>query len=99
METGPAAFDVRIVAHQLVERMDLGVQIVEVVQGHGFERHRQLGAAVFVLAVMADDHVLQPQHELVGHGFAGEPLGLAAACFPSMPTAITTWPISWPSSV
>ena len=42
---------------ELREAGQLGVEVVEVVQGDGLECHRQLRAAEFVFAVMADDHV------------------------------------------
>jgi hypothetical protein len=38
----------------------------------GLERHGELGAAELVRAVMADDHVLQPEQELVWKRFAGQ---------------------------
>src|SRR5258708_18827897 len=37
---------------------ELGIQIVHVVEGHGFADHGELGRAEFVLAVMADEKML-----------------------------------------
>ncbi len=56
----PGAVEIGVVAHQLMKIVQLGVEIVELVQGDGFQRHRQLGSTEFVFAVMADDHVLEP---------------------------------------
>src|SRR4051812_28017153 len=42
---------------------------------HGFQGHGQLGAAELVGAVVADDHVLEPQEEFAGKWFAGQLLG------------------------
>ena len=52
--------------------MDLGVEVVQVVQGDRLGRHRQLRAAEFVGAVMAQDHVLEPQQQFGGERLAGQ---------------------------
>src|SRR5262249_13702627 len=72
----PGAFAADVFTEQLGDAVELGVEIVEQVQGDRFERHGQLGTAVFVFTVMADDEVLQPQQQLTGKRLAGQPLGL-----------------------
>src|ERR1700682_1671518 len=37
---------------------EFGIEVVHVVEGHGFADHGELWRAEFVLAVMADEHVL-----------------------------------------
>ena len=63
LERRPTAVRVDIVANELPKAIEFRVEIVQVVQRDRFERHRQLRAAVLVFAMMAHDHVLQPQQQ------------------------------------
>jgi hypothetical protein len=67
----------RVGLDRLSELVDLGVQIVEVVQDDRFGCHRQARAAVFVAAVVADDHVLDPQRRLLRELLAGHAFDLS----------------------
>ena len=73
----PRAIDVCVVVDQLLEVVDFGVEVVEAVERDRFERHRQFRRAEFVLAMMADNHVLQPQRKLRGKFFARQFLRLS----------------------
>ena len=44
MKLRPRAVEIRVVAEELLKVMDLGVEVVEVVQGDRLERHGQLRA-------------------------------------------------------
>ncbi len=37
---------------------EFGIEVVHVMEGHGLANHGELGRAEFVLAVMADEHML-----------------------------------------
>src|SRR5689334_12939701 len=64
MEWGPARLTAGVVADLAGEGMDLGVEAVEVVERDRLQGHRHLRAAELVRAVMADDHVLEPEQDL-----------------------------------
>ena len=55
----PGTIDVHILAHQLLKTVQLGVQIIQIVQRQSLHRHRDFRTAEFQLAVVADNHVLQ----------------------------------------
>ena len=76
MELRPGAVQIRIVTDQLLEAMQLGVQIVEMVQCNGFERHGKLWSAKLVFAMVAYNHVLQPEHRFAPDGLARKALSL-----------------------
>src|SRR5438874_1754736 len=54
---------------------ELGIEIIHVVEGHGFADHRELWRAKLVLAVMADEKMLDDRFQVGGktidgiHGF------------------------------
>ena len=57
----PVAIGVGIFIDDLSNALDLGIQVIQKMQRDRFKRHGQFRAAIFVLAVMADNHVLQTQ--------------------------------------
>ena len=59
----------RVLADLSGEGVDLGVEVVEVVERDGLGGHRELDAAELGGPVVADDHVLEPEQEL-GRGTA-----------------------------
>src|SRR5262245_29200044 len=66
---GPIAFDVWIGAQDHLHGFDLAVQVVEAMQDQRFWKHRQLGAAKLILAMMRDDEVLDEDLEFAGKVF------------------------------
>src|SRR3954453_6553622 len=70
LEGSPARVAAGVVADLAAEGVDLGVEVVQVMEGDGLERHRQLRAAELVRAVMADDHVLEPEQQVGREGLA-----------------------------
>ena len=56
--TRPRAIRVSVFRYDAVKAVQFGIQAIKVVKHKGFQRHRTLGATIFVLAVMTDNHVL-----------------------------------------
>src|SRR5260370_38960607 len=48
---------------------ELGIEVVHVVEGHRFANHGELGRAEFVLAVMADEEMLDDGFQIGGGNF------------------------------
>src|SRR5467141_3269442 len=50
---------------------ELGIEVVEIVEDEGFADHGELGGAEFVLAVMADEKMLDDRFQIGGETFDG----------------------------
>src|ERR1700674_939756 len=50
---------------------ELGIQIIHVVEGHGFTDHGELGRAELILAVMADEKMLDDSLQVGREAFDG----------------------------
>ena len=92
---GPGACpNLRFALELRAHALHLGIEIVEIVQHERFRKHGQLGRAEFVLAVMADDEVLDQGLELSRESRA--PCG-SLAC--SISSSMIMCPSNWPRVV
>ena len=64
---GPVALNIRISAQDQFHRFKLAVEVVETVQQQRLWKHRQLGTAKLVFAVMRDDQMLNQRLQLRGN--------------------------------
>jgi hypothetical protein len=81
VEAGPVAVAADVFLQNLGDAVELGVEVVEEMEGDGLKGHGEFGAAEFILAVMADDEVLEPQQQFRREFFLGESFGLGDFVF------------------
>ena len=67
----PRTVLVRVVANQLLKVVNLGIEVVQMMERNGLERHREFRRAEFIFPVMTDNHVFEPQGELQRKFLAG----------------------------
>ena len=98
LERRPARLAAGVVADLAGEGVDLGVEVVEAVQGDRLERHRQLGLPNSWVPWWLTIMCLSRRSSSCGNG---SPVRSAtfATFSRSISTPITRWPTSWPSSV
>ena len=90
---GPGTLEVGLALELGAHGLHFGIQVVHVVQQERFGKHGQLGRAEFVLAVVADDQVLEQGLEFDGKS------GTIASFACSISSSMIMWPSNWPRVV
>ena len=91
--TGPGTFQVSFALEVGAHGLHLGIQVIHIVQEQRFREHGELGRAEFVLAMVADDEMLQQSLECVGKP------GTSASLACSISSSMTMCPSNWPRVV